>query len=72
LMRFGERGAPPLSRARRREREPDAGSPASEAAETIVVATRERPIQAPRRERPRYPPPPSEQMSFEDAPPSED
>jgi hypothetical protein len=71
LMRFSERGAPPLSRARRREREADAEERTSEAAETVVVATRERPVQAPRRERPRYPPPPSEQMSFEDAPPED-
>jgi len=43
-----------------------------EDAKTVVVVARERPVQAPRRERPRYPPPPSEQMSFEDTPLSED
>jgi hypothetical protein len=119
LMRFGERGAPPLSRARRRE---DADSHrARERAETVVVPSyedepdthetvpergtrrepdRALPARAPgagaptvpgsdaptvptapstpagerrsRRDRPRYPPGPSEQMSFEDAPPSED
>jgi hypothetical protein len=70
-MRLGERGAPPLSRASQRRHEA-VQEPASEHAETVVVAARERPQQAPRRERPRYPPPPSEQMSFEDTPPSED
>jgi hypothetical protein len=115
LMRFGERGAPPLSRARRRDDAPGSRS-ARERAETIVVPSYEQdpdahetvvepgtpgapgrtpdralPARAPdaeaptlptapstpaggrsRGERSRYPPPPSEQMSFEDAPPSED
>jgi hypothetical protein len=69
-MRLGERGAPPVARGERRG--PDAGAHTTERAETVAVAARERPVQAPRPERPRYPPPPSEQMSFEDAPPSED
>ncbi len=114
LMRFGERGAPPLPRARRPD---DAlGSRRARArAETVVVPSykeepdthetvpergtrgasdRALPARAPaaeaptvpgseapstpaderrsRGERSRYPPPPSEQMSFEDAPPSED
>jgi len=115
LMRFSERGAPPLSRARRRE---DGDSHrARERAETVVVHSyedepdthetvpergtrretdRALPARAPgaeaptvpgsdvptapstaagerrsRGERPRYPPPPSEQMSFEDAPPED-
>ena len=120
VMRFGERGAPPLSRSRRRDDAPGSRR-ARERAETVVVpsyeeepdthetlperGTREAPKRtSPRRppddeapavpgseaptvptapstpagerhsrgERPRYPPPPSEQMSFEDAPPSED
>lgn len=89
LMRFGERGAPPLARPRRHE---DASSSrhSHEQAETVVVPSYEAPApgaEAPtvptapstpagerrsRRDRPRYPPGPSEQMSFEDAPPSED
>jgi len=116
LMRFGERGAPPLSRARRGEDRPRSPQP-RERAETVAVPSyddepdthetvREResrgaseralPARAPgseaptgsgseaptvptspagerrsARERPRYPPTPSEQMSFEDTPPSE-
>jgi hypothetical protein len=120
LMRYGERGAPPLSRAGRREDGPGSRR-AREPAETVVVPSYEErpdthetvpergtweagdralPARAPgaeaptvpgsdaptvptapstaagerrsRGERPRYPPPPSEQMSFEDAPPPED
>jgi hypothetical protein len=112
LIRFGERGAPPLSRARRADDAPGSRS-AREPAETVVVPSYEQnpdahetvvergapgrtpnrasPARAPdaeaptlptapstpaggrsRGERSRYPPPPSEQMSFEDAPPSED
>jgi hypothetical protein len=108
LMRFGERGAPPLSRSQRREDTPGSRR-ARERAETVVVPSYEEepdthetvpergareaaekasPARAPgseaptlpsapstpagerrsRGERPRYPPPPSEQMSFEDTP----
>jgi hypothetical protein len=123
LMRFGERGAPPLSRARRRE-DASGSRRARERAETVVVPSyedehatdetvvergtrgapgrvsdRALPARAPgaeaptvpgsdaptvptapstpagerrsRGERPLYPPPPSEQMSFEDAPPED-
>jgi len=115
-VRLGERDAPPLSRARRRDDAPASRS-AREPAETIVVPSYEEepdthetvperetrrepdralPARAPggeapslpgaeaptvptapstpaaerrsRSERQRYPPPPSEQMSFEDAP----
>jgi hypothetical protein len=63
-MRAGERGQAPLSRTSRRDRAlPSPGpapAPALEDEQTAVV---------PRRERPRYPPAPSEQMSFEDTPP---
>ena len=118
-MRASERGAPPLTRAGRRER--DAGGrleresayeyePASEhepaaretgarrgaarEGETQTTSHRAMPARAPgaqapavpgptdpatpagerraRRERPRFPPAPSEQMSFEDAPPAEE
>jgi len=76
-MRVGERGAPPLSRGAQRGRDIDRGgaAPASEPAETVVVPaapSRTAGERRPRGERPRYPPPPSEQMSFEDAPPAED
>jgi hypothetical protein len=107
LMRFGERGAPPLPRSQRREDAPGSRR-ARERAETVVVPSYEEPgtretlpergargaadraLPAPapgpdaptvptapstpggeqrsRRDRPRYPPGPSEQMSFEDAP----
>ena len=112
LMRFGERGAPPVTRARRGE---DAGGRGEPRGERTTVVTpgygeestedrrddervvrsmpgRAMPARAPggdappaptapstapeerrsRPARPRYPPGPSEQMSFEDAPPSED
>jgi hypothetical protein len=112
LMRFGERGAPPVTRARRGEDGPRSPQP-REGAETVVVpsyddepdthetvpereprgaSSRALPARAPGgeaptvpttpstaagerrspRERPRYPPAPSEQMSFEDAPPGEE
>jgi hypothetical protein len=111
LMRFGERGAPPLSRARRRD-DASGSRSAREPAETVVVPSyedepdthetvpergtrrepdRASPARAPgaeaptlptapstpagerrsRRDRARYPPGPSEQMSFEDAPPED-
>jgi hypothetical protein len=111
LMRFGERGAPPVTRTRRGEGAPRSGRP-REQAETVVVPSyedepdthetvpdrepqgaseRALPARAPggdapapttgpptpggerrsRRDRPRYPPGPSEQMSFEDAPPED-
>jgi hypothetical protein len=65
-VRTGERGAAPLSRSgRSHERPPDErrGDTDGEQPTTAAIAPR-----APRRERPRYPPGPSEQMSFEDAP----
>jgi hypothetical protein len=120
LMRFGERGAPPVTRARPGDGAPPSGRP-RERAETVAVPSYEdrpdthetMPEREPRRAseralparapggeaptvpgshapsgptapstpagerrsrgaRPRYPPPPSEQMSFEDTPPSED
>jgi hypothetical protein len=120
LMRFGERGAAPLSRAPRREDSPGSRR-ARERAQTVVVpsyedapdthetlperGTREAPARAlparapggeapslpgaeaptvptapstpagerrSRGERPRYPPPPSEQMSFEDPTPDDE
>ncbi len=111
LMRFGERGAPPQTRAQRREGA-SGSRRARERAETVVVPahedepdtretlpepemreTADRAVparasgaEAPtvptapstpaserrsRDERPRYPPPPSEQMSFEEEPPRE-
>lgn len=121
LIRFGERGAPPLARTRHNETARGSRH-ARERAETVVVPTpggepgehetaagpatdvtvperrpretpgRALPARAPgserptlpgapsagagerrsRGERPRFPPPPAEQMSFEDAPPREE
>ncbi len=112
LMRFGERGAPPMSRAPRRDDAPGSRR-ARERAETVIVPSYEEesdtretlpgrearkapdrvlPAPAPgadaptvptapstpggecrsRRERPRYPPGPSEQMSFEDTQPEDE
>ncbi|HTA06568.1 MAG TPA: hypothetical protein VK774_09415 [Solirubrobacteraceae bacterium] len=74
-VRLDERGAPPLSRARR------AGPSAPEPDEPIRPRGRAGPedatvaIAAPppsRRERPRYPPSPSRQLSFEEEPTRED
>jgi hypothetical protein len=75
-LRGSERVEPPFSRARHRgaatpddRRDPEVDERqerAQEEATTILSSPR-----APRRERPRLPPAPSEQMSFEDTPPSE-
>jgi hypothetical protein len=78
LIRAGERGAPPLSRADRPAPDP-ATRPAYEAREedaTEGIALAPAPTtpaarQARRGERPRYPPAPAEQMSFEEEPPPE-
>jgi hypothetical protein len=113
LMRFSERGAPPLSRSSRRGHDPGARRASERPGERTTVVTppgyeeqstgaradderavrpasgRAVPARAPdgdaptvpstpaderrsRRERPRYPPGPSEQMSFEDAPPEDE
>jgi hypothetical protein len=87
-IRAGEHAQPPLTRTRVRDASPapvpqspdgdDAASRRHESDpdrdETVVIAAPERPTQrpAPARARPRFPPSPSEQMSFEDAPPRED
>jgi hypothetical protein len=81
-MRATERPGPPLTRARGRPRRPDRNteaaarrSPAEEGVTAVVPdptrPARSAPVPADRRSadrRPRYPPPPGEQMSFEDRP----
>jgi hypothetical protein len=66
-MRAGERPEPPLTRPRGGRRpprvEPEATAPAA------PIAPRE-PAPVPARERPRYPPAPPDQLSFEDPPAS--
>jgi hypothetical protein len=78
LIRGGERGGPPLAHADAASPEPPTSTQDPDAgplAETAVVGPSPgtpAAQRAQRRERPRYPPPPSEQMSFEDSPPRED
>jgi len=82
LIRADERGAPPLAR---RER-PSHGTPPPDPADgygernedvvetvplTPTPATQAATERVRRQERPRYPPPPAEQMSFEEEPPRE-
>jgi hypothetical protein len=67
-IRAGERSQPPLARTRVRPSGPSDERDRTQD-ETVVEAAPRRP--APRA-RPRFPPSPSEQMSFEDQPPHED
>jgi hypothetical protein len=81
-LRATERPGPPLTRTPRRPRRPDRNTeasprraPAEEGVTAVVPAPsrprRSAPVPADRRaaeRRPRYPPPPGEQMSFEDRP----
>ncbi|HEY2216399.1 MAG TPA: hypothetical protein VGH21_02820 [Solirubrobacteraceae bacterium] len=71
-VRLDERGAPPLSRTRRAEPdEPEPTRPSGRAGvedATVAVA----PPPPSRRERSRYPPSPSQQLSFEEEPTRED
>jgi hypothetical protein len=76
-IRAGERSLPPLARARVRPsgpagvRDPSGSAGVRDRAqdETVVEAA---PKRSTPRARPRFPPSPSEQMSFEDTPPHED
>ncbi len=66
-MRAGERPEPPL----RRPRAPRPPPPAPDAEPTVLATVpprRRRTAPGPARERPRYPPAPAEQLSFEDPP----
>jgi hypothetical protein len=60
-IRIGERGQPPLERRSRAQDE-----------RTTVILDEPTPRRQARRERPRYPPTPSQQLSFEEEPPGED
>jgi hypothetical protein len=81
-MRAASRPEPPLARAGAREHRPAPDEPPgpewSTPAEGIAAAAPDppqphrRPAPVPARGRPRYPPAPSEQMSFEDSPPDSD
>jgi hypothetical protein len=87
-IRAGEHAQPPLARSRvrpapsaPRPRSPSGADAAPRGREsdpdrdeTVVISTPERstPRPAASRARPRFPPSPAEQMSFEDAPPHED
>jgi hypothetical protein len=82
-MRATERPEPPLMRTRQapgRADPPLSPEPLTDEAVTVLGASPARPKrtapvpadQGPARRRPRYPPAPSEQMSFEDTPPSAD
>ncbi len=68
-IRTSERGEPPL---KRRPRPGRAESDEQDGQATVIVANEPAPRREPRRERPRYPPTPSQQLSFEEEPPGED
>jgi hypothetical protein len=69
-MRHAARPEPPLRRPRPRRATPRA--PAPEPAIEPVLRGARRPAPVPARRRPRYPPAPGEQLSFEDPPPRAD
>jgi hypothetical protein len=83
-IRAAERPEPPLARARERPKAPDPDAethgahrqqPSPDEEATRLSPEPERPTRStpvPARGRPRYPPTPSEQMSFEDPPPEPD